>query len=531
MLSIVAAALVLLIGCANVANLTLANAMRRRHEFGIRAAIGASPWRIARQLLCESVAVAALGAALGLIVARVGLDTLVRFYEADSLAPAELPLDTSSLVFTLGLTFLTAALFGLFPAREAARGATRAQIAESGFGTTTARAQNRLRRGLVVGQVAASLVLLIGAALLARSFMNMLAVDGGVETETVTSIRVELLEEPAAPDDVVRFIERMLSSLSAIPGVVQTASGNAVLPLRGAGYRSRVGTPESIPDPGAGPTIAYSGVTPDFFATLGIPLLRGRTFAQNEQRGRVAVVNESLARQLWPDQDPIGRQFRLDADPERGWITVIGVSGDFVTWDSSGDRRLPAAYIDAGSFENFPIFFFFRNASAGPIITTESISRAIDSLDLRIRRVVVTPMEKVARDPLWRQQLFSLWFTVFGIAAVILTAVGIYGVLAYLVWQRGQEIGIRMALGADRRRVLLMVLRQGAMFVGAGSAVGLVGAYLLARAMRGLLFGVEPLDSALFVVVTAILAAIAMAASIVPAVRAARIDPNALLRG
>jgi ABC-type antimicrobial peptide transport system permease subunit len=140
-------------------------------------------------------------------------------------------------------------------------------------------------------------------------------------------------------------------------------------------------------------------------------------------------------------------------------------------------------------------------------------------------------MEKVARDPLWRQQLFSLWFAVFGIAAVILTAVGIYGVLAYLVWQRGQEIGIRMALGADRRRVLLMVLRQGAMFVGAGSAVGLVGAYLLARAMRGLLFGVEPLDSALFVVVTAFLAAIAMAASIVPAVRAARIDPNALLRG
>jgi putative ABC transport system permease protein len=528
LLSMGAALLLLLIACANVANLTLANAMRRRHEFGIRAAIGASPWRIARQLLSESLVVATLGAVFGLIIARVGLDVLVRFYVADSLAPAELPLDMSSLAFTIGLTLLTTALFGLFPAREAARGTTRAQVAESGFGTTMARAQNRLRRGLVVGQVAASLVLMIGAALLARSFMNMLAVDGGVETEGVTSIRVELAEEPSAPDDVARFVERMLGTLSAMPGVVQSASGNVVLPLRGAGYRSRVGTPGTLPD--SGPVIAYAGVTPEFFDTLQIPLLRGRTFAENEQRGRVAVVNESLAKLLWPNQDPVGRQFQLDADPERGWITVVGVSGDFVTWDSNGDRPLPAAYIDAASFDTFPLFFFIRNRNADQVITSESISRSISSLNFPFKRIVVTPMGKVARDPLWRQQMFSLWFTIFGIAAMVLTAVGIYGVLTNLVWQRGQEIGIRMALGADRQKVLLMVLRHGATFVGAGIVIGLTGASVLALAMRGLLFGIEPLDPTLFVAVTAFLALVAMSASIVPAYRAARIDPNVLLR-
>jgi hypothetical protein len=276
--------------------------------------------------------------------------------------------------------------------------------------------------------------------------------------------------------------------------------------------------------------IAYAGVTPEFFDTLQIPLLRGRTFAANEQRGRVAVVNESLAKLLWPNQDPVGRQFQLDADPERGWITVVGVSGDFITWDSNGDRPLPAAYFDAESFDSFPIFFFIRNRNADQIVASESISRAIGSLDFPIRRIVVTPMEKVARDPLWRQQMFSLWFTVFGIAALALTAVGIYGVLTYLVWQLGQEIGIRMALGADRHKVLMMFLRHGAMFVGAGIVIGLAGAYVLARAMRGLLFGIEPLDLTLFVAVTAFLALVAMSASIVPAYRAARIDPNVLLR-
>lgn len=530
LLSLGAASLLLLVACANIANLMLAHATRRRHEFGIRTAIGASPWRIARQLLTESVLIAALGALLGLTIARSGLNFFERVYAAEKLAPAALPIDVTSLALTLVLTVVTTILVGLYPALNAARGATRAHIAESGSGTTTAGARGRLRHGLVVGQVAASLVLLIGAALLARSFMNLLALDGGVATERVTSVRAEPLEARSTPEDVARYVERIVGALSAIPGVESAASSNSLQPLRGGGFRSRVGVAGSTPEPSAGPIIAYAGVTPEFFDTLEIPLLRGRLFGESAPQNSSAVINQSLARLLWPNEDPVGRQFRLEAEPERGWITVTGVSGDVLTWDSSGDEPLPTAYFDAASFDVLPIFFFVKTFRADQIIGLDTVSRAIESLDIDVRRVVVTPMETVARDPFWRQRMFSLWFTAFGIAALVLTGIGIYGVLAYLVSQRWREIGIRMAVGAERHDVLLMILGQAARLVGAGILVGLVGAYLLARGMRALLFGVESLDMAVFIGVAVFLAVAVMASSLMPAIRAARMDANVLLR-
>jgi putative ABC transport system permease protein len=530
LLSMGAAALVLLIACANIANLTLAHATRRRHEFAIRTAIGAAPLRIARQLLAESVLVATVGALLGLGIARFGLDVLVRFYEADSLAPAVLPIDATSLAFTIAVTFLTTALVGLFPAFEAARAATRAQIAESGFGAATAR-RDGLRRGLVVGQIAGALVLLVGAALLARSFMNLLAVDGGVATERVTSIRAEVEDtRGATPERVARYVDGMLTALAAVPGVEAAASINNMLPLRGGGARSGVSTPGSTAEPSTRPVIAYTGVTSGFFDTLGIPLLRGRSFEKNEQPGRVAVVNRTLAHLLWPNEDPVGRQLTLDADPQRGPITVIGVSGDVLTWDSNGDKPLPTAYLDAESFNAYPVFFFVRTRGAGQAVSREAIDRALAPVGFRFKRVVVTPMRQVARDPFWRWQMFSLWFVAFGAVALTLAAVGVYGVLAYLISQRWQEIGIRMALGAGRRTVLLMVVRQGAALVAVGTVVGLAGAFVLARTMRGLLFGVAPFDPVLFVGAAVVLAVIAMTASVAPALRASRVDPNVLLK-
>jgi putative ABC transport system permease protein len=530
LLSMGAAALVLLIACANIANLTLAHAARRRHEFAIRTAIGAAPLRIARQLLAESVLVATAGALLGLGIARFGLDVLVRFYEADSLAPAVLPIDATSLAFTIAVTFLTTVLVGLFPAFEAARAATRAQIAESGFGAATAR-RDGLRRGLVVGQIAGALVLLVGAALLARSFMNLLAVDGGVATERVTSIRAEVEDtRGATPERVARYVDGMLTALAAVPGVEAAASINNMLPLRGGGARSGVSAPGSTAEPSTRPVIAYTGVTPGFFDTLGIPLLRGRSFEKNEQPGRVAVVNRTLANLFWPNEDPVGRQLTLDADPQRGPITVIGVSGDVLTWDSNGDKPLPTAYLDAESFNAYPVFFFVRTRGA-QAVSGEAIGRALAPVGFRFKRVVVTPMRQVARDPFWRQQMFSLWFVAFGAVALTLAAVGVYGVLAYLISQRWHEIGIRMALGAGRRTVLLMVVRQGAAVVAVGTVVGLAGAFVLARTMRSLLFGVAPFDPALFVGAAVVLAVIAMTASVAPALRASRVDPNVLLKG
>ena len=526
-LSVGAAVLVLLIACANVANLTLAHAVRRRHEFGIRAAIGAAPSRLAIQLLCESFALATLGAALGLLLARAGLDSLVRAIEANSLAPAALPIDWKSLAFTVVVAFVATVSVGLVPAIDAARVATRARIAESGSGTTAAPAQERLRRGLVVAQVAASLVLLFGAALLSQSFLNMLAIDGGVETARVTSIRVEALGTPSGTDDAARYVARMQDALGAIPGVESVAATSNLLPLRGGGFRSSTRLPG---DAQPGPEVAYTGVTPSFFAALEIPLLRGRSFQAGELGGRVAVVNERLARLLWRNQDAVGRQFRLDADVERGWITVVGVSGDVLTWDSSGDRPLPMAYLDLGSFPAYPLFVFVRQGNAEQVIGAAALTSAIESLGVPLRRIVVTPMDRVARDPFWRQQLFSAWLSIFGAAASILTATGIYGVLAFLVAQRWREIGVRVALGASRRKVVWLVLSNSAAFVGTGIVVGLAAAYFAARAMRGILFGVEPLDLPRFIAVAAFVVLVAIAASVGPALRASRVDPNVLLR-
>jgi putative ABC transport system permease protein len=263
---------------------------------------------------------------------------------------------------------------------------------------------------------------------------------------------------------------------------------------------------------------------------LEIPLLRGRGFAEGEQNGGVAVVNERLANLLWPNQDAVGQLFRLDADPERGWITVVGVSRDVLTWDSSGDRPVPTAYLDLASFAVYPVFFFVQQRNAEQVISAGTISAAIESLAVPLRRIVVTPMETVARDPFWRQQLFSVWFSIFGVAASILTAAGVYGVLAFLVWQRWREIGVRMALGANRRKVLRLVFSQAASFIGFGLVIGLAVAYLVARSMRGLLFGVEPLDVPRFMAVAAFIVVVAIVASVAPALRAARIDPNVLLR-
>lgn len=526
-----AAALLLLVACANLANLTLAHALKRRHEFGIRTALGASPWRLARQLLAESALAALVGAALGIVAARLGLAVLEGFYAWNTLAPAELPIDALSLAFAVAVTTGTTLLFGVLPAFEVARGAARAQIAEAGAGTTTAHGRGTLRRGLVVGQVAGSLVLLVGAALLARSFMNLLALEGGVEAERVTSIRVEAQGNAGSPADVARYADSVLGALAALPGVESAAATSNLLPMRGGGFRSVAALPGEPAGGGALPEVAYTGITPSFFATLGIPVVGGRPFGANEQPGRVAVVNERMARLLWPNESAVGRQFRLEADPERGWISVVGVSADVLTWDSSGAQPLPMAYLDLASFPNRPVFFFARTRGAGQALAAEALTRAIDALGFDLRRVVVMPMERVARDPFWREELFSLWLAVFGAAAVLLTVTGIYGVLAHLVAQRGRELGIRMAVGASRGQVLRLVLRESAGLFGVGAVGGLVVAYGAAQVLRSLLFHVEPLDPAVFAGVAAFLAMATLAASLAPAVRASRIEPKLLLRG
>jgi predicted permease len=472
--------------------------------------------------------VAALGAVAGLFLARFGLQFVARLVETNTLAPAEMPIAGVSFAFTLLLTFVTTALVGLLPALEVARHGARAQIAESGTGLTTAPGQNRLRGGLVVGQIAASLVLLVGALLLSRSFINLLALDGGIGAERVTSVRLDARQEAVSQDDVTRYVASVLDALQGIPGIAAAAATTNFLPMRGGGFRSSTALPTG--DGGAGPQVAYPGVTPNFFDALAIPLLRGRSFGENEERGRVAVVNRRLADLLWPGEDALGQQFRLDADPERGWLTVVGVSGDVLTFDSNGATPMPTAFVDLRSFDSYPIMFFVRTGNAAQVVGSATITNALDSLEIALRRVVVTPMAQVARDPFWRQQLFSTWFSAFGVAALALAAIGIYGVLTFVVGQRRREISIRMAVGARRRQVLALVLRQGAILTGAGIVIGSVAAYGVAQSLQGMLFGVDALEWPVFAAVAALLAAIAIVASLAPALRAVRVDPNALIK-
>jgi predicted permease len=425
--------------------------------------------------------------------------------------------------------FVTTALVGLLPALHVARHGARAQIAETGAGLTTSPGQNRVRRGLVIGQVAASLVLLVGALLLSRSFMNLLELDRGIGTERLTSVRVEALQEAATRDDVARYVARVLDALNGIPGVESAAASTNYLPMRGGGFRSSAALPTG--DGGAAPQVAYTGVTPNFFDVLEIPLLRGRSFGEDEQRGsNAAVVNRRLAELLWPGQDAVGRQLRLEADPDRGWLTVVGVAGDVLTFDSSGPTPLPTAYVDARSFDSYPIMFFVKTRNAAQAVAPAAVTHALEALAIPLRRVVVTPMSQVARDPFWRQQLFSTWFSSFGAAALALAAIGIYGVLMFVVGERRREIGIRMAIGARRRQVLLLVVRQGATFAGAGIVIGSIAAYGLARMMQGMLFGVDSLEWRVYAIVAAGLGVVALAASLAPALRAMRVDPNALFK-
>ena len=289
-------------------------------------------------------------------------------------------------------------------------------------------------------------------------------------------------------------------------------------------------TPGSTAEPSTRPVIAYTGVTPGFFDTLGIPLLRGRSFEKNEQPGRVAVVNRTLAHLLWPKEDPVGRQLTLDADPQRGPITVIGVSGDVLTWDSNGDKPLPTAYLDAESFNAYPVFFFVRTRGAGQAVSGEAVGRALAPVGFRFKRVVVTPMRQVARDPFWRWQMFSLWFVAFGAVALTLAAVGVYGVLAYLISQRWHEIGIRMALGARASHVVRMVLEQSGRFIAWGLVVGVALAAAFAAVLSSQIYEVSPADPGVFAMAIGSIVLAALLASWLPARRAAQVDPMTALR-
>jgi len=516
-----AVGLVLLIACANVANLLLARATRRRRELAVRAALGAGRSRLLRQLLTESALLAAVGGALGLLVGHWGVAFLVAAWPADRL-PATVAIDGRVLAFAFVLTAATSVLFGLVPAIHASRADVDRVLKEAGRGGSGASG-HRFRDGLVVAEVTLSLVLLIGAGLLVRSALALQRAQPGFRADHVLTAEFRLppskYPEPRA---IAAFLRQVRERLQAVPGIESVALVRAV-PFSGNGASTTYqveGQPE--PPKGREPIAQLNIVSPEYFRTMGIPPLRGRDFDAHDtaEAPTVAVINDTMARQSWPGMDPIGRRLRLR---EAGWATVVGVVGDV---RHSGLTELPEAQIYTTHEQDARIFAcVVARTSGDPLAMAAPMRAAIWSVDKDQPVWKVRPLDQLVAGVRGRSRAMSLIVGVFALVALTLSGVGIYGVMSYAVSQRTREIGIRMALGAESRRVMRLVVGRALVLTGVAIVLGAAGAAALARLLGALLFGVRPADPVTFAAAAAMLATVGLLAAYLPARRAARIDP------
>ena len=537
MIMMASVAFVLLIACANVANLLLARATARAKEMAVRVALGANSWRVIRQLLTESVLVALIGALLGVGFAFAFL----KWIKANLLNGIpfwmQFRIDGQVLLFTVAVAVATGLLFGLVPAIQSARPNLNETLRDAGArGTSAGRARQRLRSSLVVGEVALSLVLLVGAALLVRSFLGLQNVSPGFDPNHLLTVRVTL----SGPqyDSVYKraaFWDRFLTDLNARPGIESAAITNNI-PLSGNNNNSFFTAENQPAQLGQEPLLEIRWVSPRYLETLRIPVLRGRMFSQQEwadsgAAGRVAVVNKYMAEKMWGSMDAaIGKRFKfgIAADTANRWITVVGVAADIKhkQLTSKPDLQGYMPYRQGGWYSAVIV----ARTRGEPTAATGTVLAALKASDPLIPAYRVLSMDENIQRSYWQQALYGKLFAAFAAIAVVLAAVGVYGVISYAVSQRTQEIGVRVALGAQRGDVLRLIVGHGALLGAVGVAIGLVGALAVTRFLRTLLFGVSPFDVASFVGVSATLTAIALLASYIPARRAARVDPVEALR-
>jgi putative ABC transport system permease protein len=526
---------VLLIACANVANLLLARAAARESEMAVRTALGAGRGRLMRQLLTESVILSLAGAGLGLLVSVWGVELLI------GLQPQGIPrldnvrIDFNVVLFTLGLAVLTGLVFGLIPAFQSTRGGVAGTLKEGGRGAITSRGGARLRGALVVAEMALAVMLLAGAGLLIRSFTKLAAVDPGFRVEDALTFEISLPDARYGEEaQQVAFFDQVMPKLRALPGV-QDAGAVISLPLSGTSIVLSFeieGRPPVAPS--QQPAMQVRVATADYFKTIGIPLKRGRLFNDFDRAGspRVVLLTEAAARRYFPGEEPIGQKITLGwgrgpNQPNAGG-EVVGIIGD-VKDAGLDEADPPQIYLP---YQQWPVqgMSFVLKTAVPPGSVADSARRAIYSVDPNMPVANVRTLEQIVSRSISQPKFYMTLLAVFAAVALVLAAIGIFGVLSYAVAQRTREIGIRMALGAQGRSVLNLIVRQAMLLAAGGVVLGVGAAYFLSSTLSSLLFSTTPTDPLTFGTVASLLLGVALLASYIPARRATRVDPIVALR-
>ncbi len=540
-----AVGLVLLIGCVNVANLLLARASARGREMAIRQALGGAQTRLIRQLLTESVLLSLLGGIAGLAILFCTKGFLARLVPDSLPRLNDISISWSVLLFALFASLVAGVIFGLAPALHASRLDLTHMLKQEGRGSTGSGQQARTRRVLVVTEFALSLVLMSAASLLLHSFWDLLNVRPGFNPQNVISIRTRLpypndtkIDKYATASQEAPFIREVLRRTATLPGVQEVALGDpSSIPLDQSQRQLNLTVDgqfffalegRAIPSDQP-PAVERHRVTPDYFHLLGIPLLRGRFFNEldNEEAAQVAIVNEAFARTYWPNQDPLGKRFK-STRADSPWITVVGIIANART-ESLAESNLPQIYINLYQDGVKHLAILLRGHLDAAAIPGE-VRKEVQSVDPTLPVFGAQTLNETVSASLSERRFSMEMVALFGLTALLLAGLGIYGVISYVVSERTHEIGIRLALGAQRRNIMRMVLRQGFRLAIAGAAVGLLGALIVSHLMANLLYGVSPYDPLTFAGVAIVLTVVALAACYIPARRAMRVDPIVALR-
>jgi putative ABC transport system permease protein len=538
---------VLFIACANIANLLLARATARKKEMAIRTAVGASRWRIARQLLTESILLSLIGGGIGLVLARWGVDLIL--YMSPNAIPRsrEIGLDWTVLAFTVGVSFLTGILFGLLPAIQAGEVDVHETLKETGRGVS---GRHWLRSSLVVVEVATTLVLLIAAGLMIRSFYLLQKVNPGFSDEHLTSFSVSLPQKKYATEEQqASFYNRLLENIRALPGVESAAAASG-LPLGNNGWQtSFVIDGQPVPPREQIPLMEACLVTPDYFKAMNIPVLRGRVFTDRDDRSHLAgrdlsklnenqraiaglnsiVIDEEFAKRYWPNEDPVGKRVRLGTENDAPRLEVLGVVGRVKMESLNQNSDRVQGYFPYNQTPDNSMTVIIKGA-ADPNQLISSVRGAIKEIDPDQPIYSVRTMNEIRAESVAGERLNLTLLSLFAGIALVLAIVGIYGVMSYSVTQRTHEIGIRMAIGARPRDVFKMVLGQGMKLALIGVVLGLGFAFALTRLMETMLFGVEPTDKLTFAAISIMLITVALLACYLPGRRATKVEPTISLR-